>query len=158
MAIEAKETALSFVFAVDLGLQGGAGASFFTEISGISVENQAVVQKLVTSDGKEFEQHQPGQQKWGELTLKKGMTADNSLWKWREEVILGQIDSARRNISVTVLDRSYAPLTTFHFYNAWPKKVGGPSLSSKGNDITLEDTIIVYESMSRDDVTMSQTG
>lgn len=147
----ARETdpAISYQFSVVI--DGGVNASgYFTEVSGVLAEHDVVEHKVVNAEGKEFIQMIPGRVKWGTVTLKKGVTTDMGFWQWREMVVLGKIDDARANMSVTMYDRNYTPIITWNFRNAWPSKVSGPSLNSGSGDFSVEEIEIAHEGMYRD--------
>lgn len=140
---------VSFNFSVVV--DGGVNASgYFTEVSGVLAENDVVEHKVVTPDGREFIQMIPGRVKWGEVTLKKGVTTDMGFWTWRELVVLGKIDDARANMTITMYDRNYTPVVSWHFINAWPSKVSGPSLASQSGEFSVEEITIAHEGMKRD--------
>src|SRR5438067_1383898 len=46
----------------------------------------------------------PGQTKHSNLTLKRGYTDDDQLWKWYEDVMTGRTENIRKNISVVQQD------------------------------------------------------
>jgi len=140
---------ISYPFSVVI--DGGVNASgYFTAVSGLQGENVVVDHRVVDPDGKELVQMIPGRVKWGEITLKKGVTPDMGFWKWREMVILGNIDEARANMTVTMYDRNHTPVMHWNFLNAWPSKLSGPSLDSGSGDFTVEEMTIQHEGMNRD--------
>lgn len=137
----------SFTFLVDVnGLKG-----YFTSIDGLGSENEVVTGKYITPEGKEVEAKTAGRLTWGDITLKRGMTADLGMWDWRQKVLEGNVDSARTNVSITMLDRKYAPVVVWNLFRAWPSKISAISLSSDSNDYTIEELTIVHEGITRDE-------
>jgi phage tail-like protein len=128
----------------------GVMAGYFTECSGIGSEHEVTDHKVVDKQGHEITRKIPGRLKWGDVTLKRGITSDMAIWEWRDTIVKGDLGSARKNITITMLDRTYAPVAIWNFANAWPSKVNGPSLKSDGNDIGVEELTIVHEGMYRD--------
>ena len=122
---------------------------YFTEVSGIGSENEVVEHKVVNDQGQEMVQKVPGRLKFGDVTLKRGLTHDISFWDWRELVEQGKMDKARANCSIIMFDRDYEPIVRWDLENAWPSKVSGPSLSSGSNDFSVEELVLVHEGMKR---------
>jgi len=76
-------------------------AGFFTEVSGIGSETEVVEHKVVTKDGKsDFVQKIPGRLKWGDITLKRGITSELDVYSWRKLVEDGKVATARANGSI----------------------------------------------------------
>jgi phage tail-like protein len=73
-----------------------------------------------------------------------------NIWQWRESIVQGKMSDARKNISITMLDRSYKPVGIWHFTNAWPSKVSGPTFKSDDNNFGVEEVTIVHEGMYRE--------
>ncbi len=128
----------------------GAVAGYFTECSGIGSENEVIEQKVVDKQGHEMIRKIPGRLKFTDITLKRGITSDLKIWEWREMAVTGKIKDARKNCTITMLSRDYNPVATWHFANAWPSKVTGPSLKADSNEIGVEEVTIVHEGMYRE--------
>jgi len=122
---------------------------YFTEVSGITSENEVVEHKVVNENGQEMVQKLPGRLKFGDITLKKGLTSDLSFWDWRQKVIEGDMPNARANCSIVMFDRNYTPIVRWNLENAWPTKVTGPSLSSGSNEFSIEELTITHEGITR---------
>jgi phage tail-like protein len=137
---------LGFLFRLDLG---GKAAGYFTECSGLGSEHEVSESKVVGPDGKEMVMKQPGRLKWGDLTLKRGVTGDLKLWDWRDKIVQGKVKDARINASVILCNRQYEPVAQWDLINAWPSKITGPSLKADGNEIAVEEIVIVHEGLSR---------
>ena len=72
------------------------------------------------------------------------------IWDWREDVIKGEMKTARMNVSITMLSRTYEPVAIWHLSNAWPSKVTGPVMKADSNDIGVEEVVLVHEGMYRE--------
>jgi phage tail-like protein len=142
-----EDPLIGFNFALQLE---GAIAGYFTECSGIGSENDIIEHKVVDDQGHEIVRKIPGRLKWQDVTLKRGITSDLEIWKWREQVVTGKIADARKNISIIMMDRTYTPVAQWNFTNAWPSKVSGPSLKSDSNEFGIEEVTIVHEGMYRE--------
>lgn len=87
---------------------------------------------------------------YGTLTLEKGTTEDSmELFEWRKLVEQGQVDEARRNIAVVVLDEEGEPGPRWEFRDAWPTQYDAPDLDASGNEVAIESLEIDLEGMER---------
>ncbi|WP_293442132.1 phage tail protein [Persephonella sp.] len=91
----------------------------------------------------------PGQVKYGNITLKWGVTNSLELYKWRELVESGKIKDARRNIAIIILDDEGNPAARWEFRDAWPSKYDAPDLNATANEVAIETLEIVHEGMKR---------
>lgn len=138
----------SFTFKVDVnGLTG-----YFTSVDGLGSENEVTVGKFITPDGKEIQGKVPGRLTWGDVTFKRGISNDMGMWEWREKVVQGKMSEARTAVTITLLDRAYAPVITWNMQNAWPSKITAQSLSSESNDYAIEEMTVVHEGITREGV------
>jgi phage tail-like protein len=142
-----EDPLLGFTFRLDIG---GSVTGFFTECSGIGSENEIAEHKVVDDNGHELVVKIPGRLKWGDVTLKRGITSDMQIWDWRQLVVEGKVQDARKNCSIHMLDREYQDVTTWNFTNAWPSKVTGPTIKSDSNEIGLEEMVLVHDGMTRE--------
>jgi phage tail-like protein len=124
-------------------------AGYFTEVNGLGSENDVVEQKAVDPNGHDIVAKVPGRLKWGDITLKRGITADMKLWEWRQQVVDGKMKDARANCSIIMMDRNYEDLAHWDFVNAWPSKVSGPSLKADSNEFGIEEMVLVHEGIMR---------
>jgi phage tail-like protein len=142
-----EDPLLGFNFLLQLE---GAAAGYFTECSGIGSEHEVAEHKVTDPNGHEITRKIPGRLKWTDVTLKRGITSAMDIWEWRDTVVKGDLKGARKNCTITMLDRNYNPVAIWHFHNAWPSKCTGPSLKSDGNDIGVEEVVICHEGMYRE--------
>jgi phage tail-like protein len=148
MAARLEDPLVGFQFSLDANGMTG----YFTEVSGISSENGVATHKVVTAEAKEVTLQVPGRVEWGEITLKRGLTTNVEFWGWRETVVTGDIVGARQDCTITMYDRSYAPVVAWTILNAWPSKLSGPQISADSNDLTIEEMTLVHEGLYRDDM------
>lgn len=91
----------------------------------------------------------PGVVKYGNLTLKWGITDSMEIYKWRKLVEQGKMKDARRDIAIILLDEEGSPANRWEFAEAWPTKYDAPDLNAKGTDIAIETLEIAHEGMER---------
>lgn len=90
-----------------------------------------------------------GQTKYGNVTLKWGITDSVDLYNWRKAVIDLGAQSNRRNIAITLIDEEGADKSRWELAEAWPTKYDPPDFNAKGNDMAIELLEIVSESYKR---------
>jgi phage tail-like protein len=121
----------------------------FREATVVSAEHELSEYKFTDENGKPGYYAIPGRMKYGRITLKRGLTDDMSMWKWRKEVEDGNIASARTNGSILMCDQDNKPIAEFNFENAWPLKCSGPTPNANSNDLAMEEVEIVCEKIWR---------
>lgn len=133
-----KHPQTSYRFKLVLG--GHETAGFFDEAT-TNVEGQTVdltqARKIT------------GLNKAGDIALKRGVDTNKELWKWRQIVIDGDINAARKNGSIVLFDYEGTPVTSYTIINAWPKKYTTASLDTGGNDVALEEIVIAHEKLKK---------
>jgi phage tail-like protein len=142
-----EDPLLGFNFMLELE---GKIAGYFTEVSGVGSENEVIEHKVVDTKGHELVRKLPGRLKWTDVSLKRGITTNLEIWKWRETVVTGKMQDARQDITIHMMDRSYQAKLTWHFSKAWPSKVSGPTFKADDNSFAVEEVTIVHEGMYRE--------
>ncbi len=125
------------------------GQGYFSEASGFGSESEVVEHKAVDSKGMPVIQKIPGRVKWDNITLRRGITSDMALWQWRQKVIQGDIQGARKNGSVVLLDREFKEVARFNFVNGWPVSYKGADLKADDNGVVIEEVSIAHEGLER---------
>ena len=91
----------------------------------------------------------PGQTKHSNLTLKRGYTPDDQLFKWYEDVMTGRTEKIRKNVSVVQLDMAGNEVMRWNLFNAFPAKYTAQTFNAKGNDLSIEALEVAYERIER---------
>jgi phage tail-like protein len=144
----AREDPLTgFHFALEVQ---GTISGYFTECSGIGSENEVITSNVVNEKGVEVVLKIPGRLKWGDVTLKRGITSNLDLWEWRMMVEEGNVTGARKDGSIVMFDQTLAEVARWNFSQAWPSKISGPAPKSDGNEFSLEEITIVHEYIKRE--------
>jgi phage tail-like protein len=126
-------------------VQWGGTRIGFSEVSGLTQENQAIEYR----DGS-FPEYSsikmPGLRKFSNVTLKRGIVkADNDFFKWLSTIKLNQVE--RRDVVISLLNESHEPVMTWKIHNAFPVKVEGPGLKATGNEVAIESIEIAHEGL-----------
>lgn len=125
----------------------GVTIAQFKEVSGLSVEIKVIEHEELTPGGKPVLKKIPGPKKWGDVTLKRGLTDDPGWWAWINEVHSGNIDGGRRNGSIVLYDYALGEQQRFNFLNGWPSKVSIGGLKAGGSEVVVEECTIVHEGL-----------
>ena len=84
------------------------------------------------------------------ITLQWGTTSDSiELFEWRKQVENGQMQDARRNIAVVILDEEGENGPRWEFRLAWPVNYDAPDLNATANEVAIESIEIAHEGMER---------
>lgn len=87
---------------------------------------------------------------FGTLSLESGVTDDSiELYEWRQLVEQGNLDEARQDIAVIVLDEEGNPGARWEFRKAWPSSYDAPDLDAEGAEVAIEGMEIEHEGMER---------
>jgi phage tail-like protein len=145
MALPEGDAVAGYLFQVEID---GVSIAQFKELSGISTEIQVIEHRENKAGGVSVLKKLPGLSSSGDVTLRKGKTADKSLWEWLKKVQDGDIAGARKNGSVVLYDYGRGEVARYNFTNGWPAKVSVGPLQAGANDVLLEECTIVHEGMS----------
>jgi len=133
---------LSFNFLVEID---GITQAGFQECSGLDSQTASVDYR--EGGDPNHVRKLPGMNSFTPISLKRGITDSDELWKWRLTAVDGKAE--RRNGSVVLLDDKGTEKLRWNFSNAWPSKWTGPAFSSTGNAIAVETLEITHEELTR---------
>jgi phage tail-like protein len=124
---------------------GIPGNPVFQEVTGLEAEAQVIEYRAGNSPI--FAPiKMPGLQKFGNVTMKKGIfVTDSALWTWFSSISMNTI--ARSTIVVSLLDQTGAPQYKWTLNNAFPTKITGTDLKSDGNEVAVESVEVAFETM-----------
>jgi len=144
----ATDPLVGFHFSLDVQ---GVVSGYFTEVGGLGSENEVIEHKAMSNDGYgEIIQKLPGRLKWGEITLKRGITASMDMWQWRKMIEDGKVNDARKNGSIIMYDEAFKEVARWNFVRGWPSKINGPTIQADSNAYGVEEMTIVHEGIVRE--------
>lgn len=88
-----------------------------------------------------------GLTKYGNVTLKWGVTDSMALYDWHQQIVKGEI--VRKNIAIIVVDEAGQDKARWQIVEAWPSKYDPTDLNAKGNDVSIEMVEICNEGVTR---------
>ncbi len=87
--------------------------------------------------------------KYGNITLKWGITDSLDLYKWYKAVTDKGAIGNRKNITITLIDEEGADKCLWNIFECWPTKYDPPDFSAKGNEVAIETLELVAEHYER---------
>jgi phage tail-like protein len=139
---------VGFSYALDVQ---GTVVGFFAEANNFGSEHEVIEHKVTDSKGKETIRKIPGRLKWSDVTLKRGITSNMDLAKWRQMVVDGKVDSARRDGFIVMYDQTMKEVARWNFKRAWPSKfICNPVDASAVTGVTgIESVTVSFEWIQR---------
>jgi phage tail-like protein len=142
-------TAFRFEVVLDLdqsapGLESPLCEAAFCECDGLemTMEPKTVESASVTA----AQQHLIGPTKYGQVTLKRGMTTNLQLWQWfAQGTRPGSVLTAHGQI--TVWDSGGQPALQFTLAGCLPVKMRAPSLNARDGLVAVEELSLVCAKM-----------
>jgi|ERR671916_3418328 phage tail-like protein len=116
-----------------------------TEVSGLKMEQDVVELKQNTNDGKYIIKKLPGRPKAGEITLTRGLTADQSFEKWAKSAHFGKMSDARKGGAIHIYDFEGNAIKRYKLTNAWPKSLEIGTLKAGDTSVLTEKLVITHE-------------
>lgn len=86
-----------------------------------------------------------GLRKFTNITLKRGVIGDPTLWNWLRDAMRGNV--RRADGSITLLDETRQAVMRWNFYRGWPCKIEGPRLNAKSSEVAIETLEITHEGL-----------
>jgi phage tail-like protein len=122
----------------------GIGEAQFAEVV-VPTAEIAVVEYREGADKTSATRKLPGRVSYGNVVLKRGITADLSLYQWFRAVSQG--DFQPRNVLIVLLDAQRQDVRRWLGRDAWPVKYEGPALNAKNNEVAIETLELAVEDL-----------
>lgn len=151
MANPANETVIhpftSFNFSVEIRVEGVSDQvcnASFSECDGLEMSNEV---KTIREGGNNGSQVRlAGPMSFGQLTLRRGLTANFDLWDWVGALLLDP--SLRADADVVLLaDDGLTKRAAFRLTRCIPVKLKAPTLNAKDGAVAVEELQLAYESL-----------
>lgn len=120
----------------------GVEIGAFTTIEGLQMEREVL--EYAEGGVGEFVHKLPGQLKYPNLTLGRGITNQDELQKW----FLDCANAAQlHEITVTLVDSAQQPQRTWAFADAFPVKWQGPKLAADADSAATEQLEVAHRGL-----------
>lgn len=96
-----------------------------------------------------FSRKLSGLTKFGNVTLKRGLTDSMELYNWRKAVEEKGAMENRKSLSIILVDEQGNEKAQWDIVEAWPVKYDVSPLSAKGNEVSVESLEIAHEGVKR---------
>ena len=126
---------------------GGSLAASFAECSGLDVQ---IEKESITHEGGVNDQQRIflRQVKFGDITLKRGITDDICFWDWLNELFSPEKKKkTRRNITIIVFNHSGETMQSWNLIGAVPVGWKTPSLQADGSSVAIEELTLSFEGL-----------
>lgn len=133
---------ISFIFQVEIQ---GVIVAGFSEVSGLQMETE-------THDFREggvndYLHKLPKGSRQSNITLKRGITDSDTLWKWHQDVVNGKIE--RKSGRIILMDSQNNEKWHWAFEDAYPVKWVGPEFRATTNAIAIETMELVHKGIKK---------
>lgn len=132
--------AYNFLIEIEGIITGG-----FSEVTGLDIETE--VEYIKEGGANDIEYKLPKGTKYSNITLKRGITDFDLIWRWYDDVINGKIK--RKDGLIFLCNQTGSPLVTWGFVDAYPIKLDGPSLNATTNTIATETLTLAHHGLKR---------
>jgi len=140
----------SFNFQVEIEVDNGTVSNpicsmMFSDVDGLEMN---IEPKTIREGGRNTGPvHMAGGVGYGQLSLKRGMTANFDLWNWFEAVAAPGNGGLRGSADIVMLGGDGTQQAQFRLTGCLPIKLKAPALNAKDGLIAIEEVSILYESM-----------
>jgi phage tail-like protein len=90
-----------------------------------------------------------GMVKYGNITLKKGLTDSTDLYDWQQQIVQKGASGNRKSLSLILMDEAGTDQAQWDIVEAWPVKYAPSDFSAKGSDVLIETLELVHEGITR---------
>ncbi len=131
-----------FRYTVEIdGLEAGG----FSEVSGFDASIDVIEYR--EGDMVQTPMKLPGLKKYGNITLKQGVTDSTVLYDWIMMGVEGDVE--RKTLTITLQDATGAAVASWQVINAWPTKYTAPDFNATSSEVAIETLEIAHEGMTR---------
>ncbi len=145
-------------FYLELSLDGSKDAvdGIFKECKGFKTTQDVIEACEVTpqkwgqaSRGAVVRTKIPGNVKYTNIVLSRGLSSSKTLWKWFEAVEEGGWAKQRRDGSLNIYDQSGTLQARYEFSRAWPASYRVADFNAEGAELEIEEIEIAVEALKR---------
>ena len=124
----------------------GVVEGHFTQCSNMTIEVDAISYR---EGGMQQIVHRlPGQVKYGDVTLRYGLTNSSDLFDWMMSAVNGKVE--RKTVAIVLLDADgVGEKLRWSLSNAWPSAWRAAPLDALGREVAIEELTLVYEAIVR---------
>jgi phage tail-like protein len=125
----------------------GVQVEYLNSISGLSNAQEVIQHVQNTPQGKPVIRKMPGTAQGGEVTVTRGRSMSNDFTEWIKKSLAGDMDNARKHISIIVMDYESNEVTRFNLRNAWCCETTYSDMTAGQAQVYEEKVKITYEDL-----------
>lgn len=129
---------------LDVGIEGDTVRGGFSEVSGLNTE-VATVEYRNGNDRALSPRRLPGLVTYTDVTLKRGVIGDLTLYQWIQQSVQGSAQRADGRIQL--LDESRQVVMSWRICKAWPIRFKGPDLNGAASAIAIEELVLAHDGL-----------
>ena len=118
----------------------------FSEVSSPDITSDPVEYREGNMTGKTAGK-QPGILKYGNVTLKRGVTESQVFVAWMKDIQDGK--APRKTVVITLMDDEMNEVASWQLEKAWPTKYTGTDMNATSNEVAIESLELVTEGVTR---------
>jgi phage tail-like protein len=115
----------------------------FRECAGLNA-TRAVIEYREGTDKSLGQRKVPGLNIFGNISLKRGITDNDELWKWHKDLLDGK-EIERKNVSIILANDLGEETIRWNLENCWPTNWSGPDFNATASEIAIESLEFVHE-------------
>jgi phage tail-like protein len=139
----------AFNFLVNFGPDQLDPKAGFQEVSGLGMEITVQEYRAGNKRGNAPDKI-TGVYKVPDVTLKRGVMGDDTLYTWLDEVRKGKQADALRTVTIELLSEAGEPAQIWSLKGARPIKYTGPALSGKATDVAVAELVLACEDITEE--------
>src|SRR5688572_16412266 len=102
--------------------------------------------------GRKKPKKMPGLQKFGNITLKRGLTQDTKFLDWINSGLSkpgseAESKNLRKSMVLEYCNESGEVIASYRVINGWPMKMEAPDMNAEGNEVAIETIELSYEGL-----------
>lgn len=125
---------------------GGTDTASFSEVSGFDASIDVVEYR--EGDMRPTPMKVQGLTKYGNVTLKWGLTDSKKFYEWMSSGLEGAV-VRKETISISLLNEAGTAVASWQVINAWPTKYTAPDFNATASEVAIETLEIAHEGMTR---------
>jgi len=123
------------------------GQAGFSEVTGFDA-NIDVVEYREGNAAVPTVQKLPGLRKYGNITLKWGLTDSQVMYNWIKDSLLKNV--TRKDVAITLMNEDGEDVATWKIIQAWPIKYTAPEFNATSSEVAIEQLELAHEGMTRE--------
>ena len=144
MSLGPGDSATVHNFAIQID---GIQVEYLTSISGLSNKQDVIQHVQNTPNGKPVVRKMPGISQGGEVTVTRGRNQSGSFTQWIQTSLAGDMASARKNVSIIVMDYTGGEVARYNLVDAWCCETSYSDMTAGQAQVYEEKVTITYEDL-----------